>query len=1112
MSNDDKKSSKDKQIADFFKRHTEQIREEFNNDYELKKLFKKYEIASHYTKLIEEYKPLLDLQFDFKKLENQLTVDTIMNLHDIWIWLFDESHNVLYYPFPKYNFGNLVNEDFKSAYFESFLKDWSLRPGQGTAGFAMETEQGVCIPNTFVDVRGSVAIEDLLLRNMSYINVPVFSDAEQSGSENLIAVVCLVFPVQGAWKCTSDQCGFSFKGEKSRNNPCIYNLFYEFVKKIEIRIQEFWELVREMSIKEKYHKLIELGEEGALQEVYEKNWWNKFFKAFLSHKEYLPIRDFIGVTAWSLSLFDQAGDIITFNDIVDKKVFLENYISSIKNLTRLSPDKEPSKQSLEEPSTWNCWKPVFSEDSGRYKLLGIKDPDEKGILNPEVDMEIIRFGEPDSHTGNILQFIFDKPENAERFRKNQKIKELQKQLGKIAEFWSEESLINRLEENYLFKDNDIINRRILRFKLISGIKDLLSKFLTESFLLEKPQRMGQNMKILEFFFKILGNCGYAESKTNEINECFRSISECLKDYSIMAVSHWTNHESLRHNLSEGYPERWYVIESVVYIWSDENAEDQEKIEAWINKELSSPETQRVYETIINIVANRKEGYFAEINSSASSTADESIVSGLTEHSLETKISSNIYWRKENLGEYSPLKKLFAIKPENSEHAYLLIAECINNEELVEGLKALKTDVDIWAFFVENNYGKFAVIVRWRPEELSEQLYLSSCYEKELWLTSILLEGLNEEVTTSASNLKQCFIECAERTECEGEEEKYIPTYYYEGNDWQLHDIYKLKNNSECKACSKGEDIYKYIRKLTSKGIGEKYGFNTVSLFPININVEDKNEIAGIAGFWGSHIDANASKGNLLETERNNLLKGAIDYAENQLTIDVQRNKEKQAKMLLAITAHDINRHVLPLANTEETRKYLKDKLDYFSIITKQIEPEIIESCKTLDVLNEFKTIGLGIGIDWEKVNIEGSNEVFFTIKIVLFSIFENLVVNSYRHGGKRKETEVTIKARKNDDKININYSDTGDGFSKEALNNLKSWARGNLTDEEFKSDKGTGIFAIQKAIDILKAEIVWPNKIGDTNIVIKLSALTWEDFYTLKSERRKAKPDGLTLR
>ncbi|MFQ5455626.1 MAG: ATP-binding protein [Nitrospirota bacterium] len=238
--------------------------------------------------------------------------------------------------------------------------------------------------------------------------------------------------------------------------------------------------------------------------------------------------------------------------------------------------------------------------------------------------------------------------------------------------------------------------------------------------------------------------------------------------------------------------------------------------------------------------------------------------------------------------------------------------------------------------------------------------------------------------------------------------------------------------------------------------------------------------------------------------------GIGEYSEKATKESEKREKtERLAKMMLEITAHDINRHIIVKVNSNKIKEYLEAKLHYFSIITKQVEAEDVDECFTLNILEEFKCLNLAIGVDWEKLNIEGDNEKFCTIKIAFFSVFENLIANSYNHSSKMEHTEIKVIVNKNDDKIKIKYSDNGKGFDRDALNSLTRWSEGELTEEEFNEDTGTGIFAVQNAINILGGKIEWPSEVGSTCIYLELPAWKWKSLYNQKLKKNKARPPDL---
>lgn len=110
----------------------------------------------------------------------------------MWLYLFDPAEATYYYPFPD---SNLIFGAPRSPFtlwpvhghqkrLSTFLSDYRLMIGEGSQGVAARGARSCVLPSTFADVRGSVALEDLLLRNFVYLAFPLFAseDGEACGS------------------------------------------------------------------------------------------------------------------------------------------------------------------------------------------------------------------------------------------------------------------------------------------------------------------------------------------------------------------------------------------------------------------------------------------------------------------------------------------------------------------------------------------------------------------------------------------------------------------------------------------------------------------------------------------------------------------------------------------------------------------------------------------------------------------------------------------------------------------------------------------------------------------------------------------------------------------
>jgi len=77
---------------------------------------------------------------------------------------------------------------------ENLLKKTEIRGGAGTIGFVLRAKKSEFVNNTFDDPRGTVALEDQLLKNFSWFGIPVL---DKSGEVKVI--VSFFFPYYGAF-------------------------------------------------------------------------------------------------------------------------------------------------------------------------------------------------------------------------------------------------------------------------------------------------------------------------------------------------------------------------------------------------------------------------------------------------------------------------------------------------------------------------------------------------------------------------------------------------------------------------------------------------------------------------------------------------------------------------------------------------------------------------------------------------------------------------------------------------------------------------------------------------------------------------------------------------
>lgn len=118
------------------------------------------------------------------------------NLVGIWIVAYDALSGQLHFLLGDQ--GVLLPEVIQSQEWTSRLtKEFTSPWNVGSSGFALRLGQPLCLSNVGLDPRGAVAVEDLLLGNMTYAAVPVRQSDDQSSP--IICYVGALFPVPNAW-------------------------------------------------------------------------------------------------------------------------------------------------------------------------------------------------------------------------------------------------------------------------------------------------------------------------------------------------------------------------------------------------------------------------------------------------------------------------------------------------------------------------------------------------------------------------------------------------------------------------------------------------------------------------------------------------------------------------------------------------------------------------------------------------------------------------------------------------------------------------------------------------------------------------------------------------
>ncbi|PKL49201.1 MAG: hypothetical protein CVV39_03300 [Planctomycetes bacterium HGW-Planctomycetes-1] len=188
----------------------------------------------------------------------------------------------------------------------------------------------------------------------------------------------------------------------------------------------------------------------------------------------------------------------------------------------------------------------------------------------------------------------------------------------------------------------------------------------------------------------------------------------------------------------------------------------------------------------------------------------------------------------------------------------------------------------------------------------------------------------------------------------------------------------------------------------------------------------------------------------------------------EITLQAQQNKELQARLaklqtlanlgtISAIVAHEINNILMPLGNYAQVAlnnpqdsqlvKKALEKTVYNSARASEIlesmlavvNGEAIEKkiCRLQQLLEEvFSCIGRDFGKDSVKVKMEVPDELGFpAVPVQIQQVFMNLILNA-REAMMPRGGTLTINARKEQDTIIIEISDTGCGIEPENMDRL----------------------------------------------------------------------------
>ena len=169
------------------------------------------------------------------------------------------------------------SDDLKNI-LQSSLKQYLLRPGEGSVGLGLRADRGVCLRDTVRDLRGAVALEDCITRNLSYIGLPIFlaeggNNFELGARGRPIGHFGIFFPAPIGWhtrlKSGPDwckHCMFPCGAEKPKDDICLFqrmlNLRRDFIQPL---VAQNYQTLSSRRFRLRVRQIAELGADPEFQ-------------------------------------------------------------------------------------------------------------------------------------------------------------------------------------------------------------------------------------------------------------------------------------------------------------------------------------------------------------------------------------------------------------------------------------------------------------------------------------------------------------------------------------------------------------------------------------------------------------------------------------------------------------------------------------------------------------------------------------------------------------------------------------------------------------------------------------------------------------------------------
>jgi len=215
---------------------------------------------------------------EFSEITEDSLSKLVKNLFGFSIFKINERSNFISYR-------GIISQIVSDYVLQDIKRSARIPFGTGSIGYLTRSEQALCIWSTDADLRGTVAVEDFILGNRSFMAVPIL-DRER---KRLLGMVACFFPVYKAFN----------SAEIPAESSELYKSFEKVIKRWEDVIRRFFEHESEREIVQSFRQVL-AGQAQAQESISSSKWWDNILDVILPSGE----NDILGVSiaeVWKIS-------------------------------------------------------------------------------------------------------------------------------------------------------------------------------------------------------------------------------------------------------------------------------------------------------------------------------------------------------------------------------------------------------------------------------------------------------------------------------------------------------------------------------------------------------------------------------------------------------------------------------------------------------------------------------------------------------------------------------------------------------------------------------------------------------------------------------------------